>query len=317
MNQPPPIWMRHWHRSAPRPSGPWTVTHGDDHGLLDPERGVVTTVDPAADRRLPGIAAALAEGDRLIAYRHQRRAVTRNTTSFTKIVRPDRAATIVDNHELLVGPAGFEAPRVLQATEDGRVRIEAIGGPSLHDRLRAGVGIPIGEVATALAALHDVSPSAAVPGATIDDPVRWIEIVTRMEPTRRESLRAVADDLPSVEPAGSALLHTDLHDKNIMLTDRGVHFIDLDGLAVGAPEIDVVNLGVHLELRALQAGREPGAARRQFENLLTAYQGRRPLDATNVAAIERQTWFRLACLYLCRPAGRRLAPTLLDRAREW
>ncbi|MEP1123160.1 MAG: phosphotransferase [Ilumatobacter sp.] len=314
MNDLPPIWMRRWHTAAPSPSGPWTVTDGDDHGLLDPERGVVTVVDPADDRRLPGLAAALADGGRLVAYRHHRRAVTRDTTSFTKVVRPDRAAGIVRNHEVLVGSPGFETPRVLHATDDGRVQIETVEGPSLHGLLRADVDVPIPAVATALSALHAVSPSATVPPAEFDDPARWIAIVTRMEPARRRSLQAVADELPSVDPAGSALVHTDLHDKNVMSTRRGVHFIDLDGLAVGAPEIDVVNLAVHLELRALQAGLEAGEGRRRFENLLTAYQRRRPLDATNVSAIERHTWFRLGCLYLCRPSGRRLAHALLDRA---
>ena len=172
-------------------------------------------------------------------------------------------------------------------------------------------------MATAMAALHAVSKSPNdLPAATIDDPTRWITIATRMDPTLRQLLQAVADTLPSVDPTGTALVHTDLHDKNIMLTDCSVHFIDLDGLAVGAPEIDVVNLGVHLELRALQAGDDPARGRRHFDELLTAYDTQRPLDCTVVAAIEQHTWFRLACLYLCRPSGHRLAGAMLQRATK-
>jgi tRNA A-37 threonylcarbamoyl transferase component Bud32 len=307
--------MHRWPKSAPCPAGPWTVTDGEGYGLLDPENGVVTPIDPATDRRLPGIAASLATGAQMIAYRHQRRAVTRNTRSFTKIVRPDRASTIVDNHQMLAGAHGFEIPQILDVLDDGRVHIEAIGGPTLHDRLRIGGDVPLCEIATAMAALHAASKSPNnLPAATIDDPTRWITIATRMDPTLRDRLQAVADTLPKVDPTGTALVHTDLHDKNVMLTERSVHFIDLDGLAAGAPEIDVVNLGVHLELRALQAGHDRARGRRHFDELLIAYDTQRSLSSTVVEAIERHTWFRLACLYLCRPSGHRLAGAMLQRA---
>lgn len=310
-----PSWMRQWPKSAPRPTGPWTVANGTTFGLLDPERGIVTSIDPATDRRLPGLAPALAAGDRIVAYRHRRRAVTRSAEAYTKVVRPEHAAAVIARHDLLQGVDGLRAPHVLAAHDDGRVRIEAVHGERLHDRLRSGAAVPIREIVGALAALHARPVGAGVlPAARVDDPMRWVGIVARIAPALAEPLETVARQLPPVDPAGSALLHTDLHDKNIILTTAHVALVDLDALAVGAPEIDVMNLVAHLELRALQAGQGAEAGRGLRQRVLANYCDMRPFDGALAAAIERHTWFRLACLYLCRTPDHRLVDALLRRA---
>jgi hypothetical protein len=315
MTSEPPAWMHEWPWSAPRPTGRWTVTDGTRYGLLDPEHGRVTPVDPIDDVRLPGIAAAIEHGEQLVAYRHGRRAVTRQKSSFTKIVRPSRSVSVADNHRLLTNASGFRTPTLIDSFDDGRVQIEAVGGPSLHDRLRVGARLPIDEVASAVAAFNDTAvPADTLAPATPDEPARWIDIVSRMNPSLRHELQHAADTLPLLDTGGSSLVHTDLHDKNVLLSERGVNIIDLDGLALGTPEVDVVNLAVHLELRALQAGLAPAEGRRQFEQFVTAYDIICPLDPSTVSAIERHTWFRLACLYLCRASGVPLAGALLQRA---
>ena len=138
--------------------------------------------------------------------------------------------------------------------------------------------------------------------------------MSRMNRSLRHELQHVAAALPALDISGNCLVHTDLHDKNLLLSERGVHVIDLDGLALGAPEVDVVNLAVHLELRALQAGIDPSEGRRQSEQFVTAYDAIRPVDPSTVSAIERHTWFRLTCLYLCRASVAPLAGALLERA---
>ena len=307
--------MHEWPRSAPRPTGLWTVTDGTRYGLLDPEHGSVTPVNPANDPRLPGIATALKDGQHLIAYRHQRRAVTRHKGSFTKIVRPSRAASLAQNHELLANATGYHTPTVIDCSDDGRVQIEAVGGPSLHDRLRIGARIPIDEIVSAVTAFNaTVVPTNTLPLATPDTPSRWIDIVARMDPSLRHQLQQSADTLPPLDISGNCVVHTDLHDKNVLLTERGVHIIDVDGLALGAPEVDAANLAVHLELRTIQASGHPAEGRRQFEQFINAYDAALPLDPETVSAVARHTWFRLACLYLCRASSATLPAALLQRA---
>ncbi len=290
------------------------MTDGTRHALLHPESGMTTTIDPSADRRLPGVAAAVRDGGALVAYRHERRAVTRQPDSFTKIVRPDRTATIVENHRLLASSRGFASPRVLAVSSDGRIELEVVDGPSLHHLIRVGAPVPLEQIAVALAALHTAATDAEIPPLAADDPDRWITIVGRIHAAFAGTLREIADGLPPLDVSGTALVHSDLHDKNVMSTGRRIHLIDLDGLARGAPEVDVVNLGVHLELRELQSGGDPVTGIRRRELLLDAYRAERVLDDSIISAVERHTWFRLACLYLCRASTSSVVEGLLHRA---
>ncbi|MDH4171791.1 MAG: hypothetical protein OEW42_19585, partial [Acidimicrobiia bacterium] len=142
----------------------------------------------------------------------------------------------------------------------------------------------------------------------------------------------------SLDQRAEVVVHGDLHDKNVfcdtprpadaaqltatpLLADAAplggagpLALIDLDGLGLGAPEDDVANLAVHLELRNLQARTGLPFGTRSGE-LYRSYQRTQPLDRERLEAVERHTWFRLACLYQYRVASRHLVPQLLRAAR--
>ena len=120
--------------------------------------------------------------------------------------------------------------------------------------------------------------------------------------------------LPPVEVRAEVVVHGDLHDKNIFVDRPGL--IDLDGLGLGAPEDDLANLAVHLELRNLQAGTglAPGARSEQLYRAHRQAWTGRPLDPERLRQVEQHTWFRLACLSQYRAGSRRLVPRMLNAA---
>jgi Phosphotransferase enzyme family len=309
----PPEWTTHWPRAAPHPTRPWTVSNGTDYALLDPDRGRLTTPEPSVDSRLPALARAL-EGGELVAYRHHRRAVVRHRERFVKVVRPGRVADLVNRHECATSESTYASPVVLDHTDDGCVDLSTLLGRSLHERIRRNSSPPISSVARLLANVA-ATDASTLPDASVDSSQRWIETVCRIDPDLRSCLEEVAATLPLLDITGSAFVHGDLHDKNIIIDlvgDFGV--IDLDGACRGAPEIDVANLSVHLELRALQSGQSADVGAAQSAQLVAACADSADLDLDLVHDVQRHTWFRLACLYRCRLAGRHLTSALLDRS---
>ena len=85
--------------------------------------------------------------------------------------------------------------------------------------------------------------------------------------------------------------------------------------SASAREDDVANLAVHVALRSLQAGESIGRALTRRDVLIDSYSRHAPLDDERMAATEAAVWFRLACLYRYRAAGRPLLATMLGLAR--
>lgn len=312
-------WLCTWPTGYPRVEGPWTVRRRDQWGILDPERALVDPVDPAGDRRLPAIAEALRAG-RLVGYRHGRRAVVATGSSFVKVVRPGRVDALVERHALLARAGEYDVPAVLEATANGRVELEVMPGRSLHEALRVDPLRSLDDVGRLLAALHAQAVPSWLPPRSGDDPRTWVATTRRSPTAHLEAISRLAGDLPPLELRCDVVVHGDLHDKNIFCDaarpDRPARLglIDLDGLACGAPEDDVANLAVHLELRNLQAGSGLPFGIRARE-LYAGYRRVRPLDAARCLAVERHTWFRLACIYQYRTASSHLVPQLLRAAR--
>ena len=297
------------------PDGSW--------GRLDPETGAVDTVDPAADRKLPALASAVERGE-LIGYRAGRRAIVAAPDRFIKVVRPSRLEALVATHRTLAatGPPDLALPHLLASAEAGSLDLSPVPGRSLHQLLRSRpsestVRRALDAIGAALASFHATPPGPDRPRRAPDEAARWVATVGRSEPGEAARLAEVADGLPPLAPTGlarSAVVHGDLHDKNVFVTTGGVGLIDLDSVALGCPEDDVANLGVHLELRALQVGAEPALGHDRARRLFTTYGRHRPLDEQRLDAVQRHTWFRLACLYRFRAASRPLVPELLRRA---
>lgn len=317
-----PRFMGRWPTAYPRHRGCWTLRSRDGRwGSLDPETHEIATGVPENDPELPALRGLLARGD-LIGYRVGRRAVIRTPeTTFLKVVRPKRLAALIRAHETATGtPSAMMVPEVLHSDPAGWVELGRVPGRSLHDALRAATPVRGGiddicAVGRALAEFHQAPPSPTLTHRVLDDPARWIDTVGRIEPLARAELTRVATELPVLTPTGGVAVHGDLHDKNVFVARDGVGLIDLDGLGLGAPEDDVANLAVHLRLRALQAGADALLGEQRADCLYAAYSSVRPLDPVRVDAVERHTWFRLACLYRFRDGSRHLTPELLRRAR--
>jgi aminoglycoside phosphotransferase (APT) family kinase protein len=79
-----------------------------------------------------------------------------------------------------------------------------------------------------------------------------------------------------------------------------VAFIDFDTLQRGDAAVDLANLAVHLELRAMQAGEGVAAAAPLRAALLEGY-GAGPALTERLAPYEAAVRLRLACVYAFRP----------------
>jgi len=284
-----------------------------------------------ADPRLPALA-ALAEGRdaELVAHRPGRRGVVRlgaaRAPEYAKLLRSDRFAAAlrtVRGAGGLVGD-GLGWPRLLHHDRERCMLVTAAAaGHSLHDLLGRD-GAPRAARAAGLA-LADLAASAVDTSLTRHDADAEIAVlrtwVARLRAYAPDLGPTVASALGTVEQALSAgpveappaLLHRDLHDKQLFVTDDGrVELIDLDTLALGERALDLANLLVHLELRALQRVTSPATSRACAAALLEGAEppgaARRRLDAYADAAR-----LRLACVYAFRPAWRGLVPALLER----
>ncbi len=142
------------------------------------------------------------------------------------------------------------------------------------------------------------------------DRLRALEpsVYTRLGDTPRRVFGALAQG-----SCGSVPLHRDFHDKQVFIDAAGrAGILDFDTMAMGEPALDVANMLVHLELRALQQRCSPDAAGHAAEAFLDAYRPEAGVRQ-RLAAYEAATRLRLACLYMWRPAWRHLGPALLAR----
>lgn len=299
--------------------------------------GAVATVDGAgivlqwggADRRLPGLARVLdGPGTTLVVHRPERRAVVRReapaATTYLKMVRPGRLPAVVGSVEGLGTPAVVD-----HDPATGTIEHAALPGTSLHEMLDD-PAFPEADVVAAFAAtgaavrrLHGAVPPVAArshdAAAEAGVAARWAEhaLVHRvLAPVEAERVRAQAAEVASLlrrhpAPGPGALIHRDLHDKQVLVTATGdVGILDLDTLARGDAALDVANLVVHLELRALQGHCGPGLARAAADAFFDGYRPDRGLRE-RLAAYAAASRLRLACVYAFRPRWSRLGGRLL------
>lgn len=329
------LGVSRWTVIHPRPRGAWTATGASADGIsswsvIGDER--IDPRVPSDDRDLPGLGSVLGHGE-LRSYRPGRRAVVAldDGATYAKVVRPRRAAELVARLGAVATITGCDAdaPRVPvvrreSRPDDGLVLLEALPGRSLHEALGTDVdpgarSEAIGVAAGMLAAFHRCDPRGAdLPPATDGgSPAEWLAVVTKVHPGLNTYYAEVAERLgpggAGVTDVIPALVHGDLHDRNLLLDGGRGALLDLDGVGVGDPAIDVGNLAAHLFLRALQRGDDVGVGRADAAVLLT----RHPAGGARGARWGARSLFRLACLYRFRMASAHLAPTLLDEADRW
>jgi aminoglycoside phosphotransferase (APT) family kinase protein len=209
------------------------------------------------------------------------------------------------------------------------VRLRAVPGRALHDRL-ADADLP-GAAAAAGAALRALHDGPLPVGAPVRDARaeiaglehRAVALAAHAAPgsparalaQRMLALAArVAGELRTGAAGRTVAVHGDLHDKQILVADDGtVGIIDFDTLTAGEAALDLANLVVHLELRALQGACTAGAAAAAGRALLDAYAPDAAMRA-RMPAYARATRLRLAWLYAFRPSRAGVVSGLLGVA---
>lgn len=162
---------------------------------------------------------------------------------------------------LALTSGGVQTPTPLAQLDDGRVGIDSfIDGVELRTWLLTNDSAA-DELAESLLAFHATSPPTATPTRTESDDlanaVSGLEALRRLNVGVGDLVEPVATSLAAAEPRGrtTALIHGDLHDKNVMVNEQGVWFIDLERVAIGSPASDLGRLRAHaLSLEVRQPG---------------------------------------------------------------
>ncbi|GAA4520957.1 aminoglycoside phosphotransferase family protein [Brachybacterium paraconglomeratum] len=315
---------------------------------LDPATGEVTVFETGADPRLPGLSRVLTahSGAVVVSHRPGKRAVVRTrdehgAAHFVKIVRPGRAERLlaaIDRSEAFTGP--FRTATVLAADED-TVTFSELPGTLLHDGLPVAGGLwrrawretleawsaavrssrlPSGdaglETRTAEGRTAETrSPEVHGPEAEAAVLAAWGLRADAVDPAgapaRRRAIAAARRELGRLgEVERPALIHRDLHDKQILWTaGEAPALLDVDTATLGDPALDAANLRAHATWRELQEiwSVEQAEVVREEIDRAAAQLGIRP---ETLAAYESGTIARLACVYAFRPRWRETAQQL-------
>jgi hypothetical protein len=298
-----------------------TATEQVAPGQVERLGGHLVLQHGGADRRLTALAPLVAAGAELVVHRPARRAVVRATdgdqqTVWTKVVRSRRAADLVRRMRAAAAVPGLTAPDVTAWDEEtGTIALSTLPGTTLHDLLTGDVTDDVAAgVGRAVATLHGATgpvpdgatthrPSAEVE-ATLDllDLARGHRALTPREAiaVERDIAHAASRIMTAGPPSTPALIHRDLHDKQLLVDGDRVGMLDVDMLAPGDPALDLGNLLAHLDLRAAQGWTTPATARRVADGVLEACapDGR---TATAAQAYRSLTHARLRALYAFRP----------------
>lgn len=287
-----------------------------------------------ADRRLPGLAPLLKQpGAYLLVHRPERRAVVRLETptrlSYAKVVRPGRTQALAAVGSVVrnLGGGAFIAPQPLAVeVKRGIIVWSALPGVSLYALSGQARLISAAQSAgRALKALHTAPPPPYLTAHSAGDEIgvlqRWLNRLETFIPPLSSQIRSIAAGLfealnNSNTPSPSVLLHRDFYDKQIFINAGGhIGLLDFDTLSTGEAALDLANVLVHFELRALQGRCPLGQATAAGAALLDGYEPglsvRRRLDPYADAAR-----LRLACVYAFRPYGVSLVPALLARVGQ-
>ncbi len=228
------------------------------------------------DPNLPGLAVALDRGNvqrlladlgsgvdgvelRVRAYRPGRRAVVEATSGgtrvFLKVVPPDRAQRLHENHRLLA--PHLPVPDSIGWTDDGIVVLPGVGGSTLRSVLACGGPTP---APAAVDALLDRLPPELVdrpPRTSWSDAVRHHgRVVGATVPALAGQVSGLVEQLAErAHPTQERPLvpvHGDLHEAQLLVRSRRVvGLLDVDTAGVGHRVDDLANLCAHLSVLAL------------------------------------------------------------------
>ncbi len=310
----------HW--SSDREALRRTAAADEHMAIVEVEGEQVALQAAGTDVRLRGLEAAVGlPGARLVSHRAQRRATVAVPGAYLKIVRPGRVGAAAAAHRAVHAVA---APSVL--SEDEQAGVLALGrvpGRALRERLaEPGAAAAVRATGAAIHRLHKQDAPeiarARVHGAREEAMVLtdWLQRLLWHDPATYAKLgvraQQVLDDLAGLRDVRPALIHRDLHDKQVLVAeDGGIALIDLDTLTLGDPAIDLGNLAAHFDLRARQAGAQPGSHGGLRDALLAGYDAREACRR-RIAVYEQATLLRLACVYAFRPRWAAVAASLAE-----
>ncbi|MGH8875561.1 MAG: phosphotransferase family protein, partial [Acidimicrobiia bacterium] len=218
----------------------------------------------------------------------------------------------------------FDSPRLLgHDPERGMTLWSYLAGRSL-DELASSRSPEVLQAAAAageaVKALHTGPIPSGLPARDGAAEAAWVEVwVERLAALApflggqaRVTLPRVRERLArSAEPA--ALVHADLHDRQVMLDGGRVGILDWDTVAVGEPALDLANLLVHMEVRAMLGGRRAADAGPAGAAVMTGYGAAHPGRIVDYAAAIR---LRVACQYRFRPPAAHICDLLINRLTE-
>lgn len=277
-----------------------------------------------ADARLRPLAGIVAGGADLVVHRPERRAVVRGAEGYTKVVRPRRAVELADRMRSAAAIPEVHAPEVLDVDEDsGTIRLSTLPGRTLHDLLADAPpdGGHLGTVALAVGhavrALHDASPPTGLPGhdvaAEAASSTTLLRLARRHRALPEATLARLSGDISRASgslaavgaPHRPALIHRDLHDKQLLVETGSdgaieVGILDVDMLALGDPALDLGNVLAHLDLRVQQGWTTRAAADVVAEGILEGYAPDERVRAA-LPGYRALTCARLVALYAFRP----------------
>lgn len=295
------------------------VVELDDPGVLLQGGG--------ADRKLKALAGlVLNPANCLVAHRPERRAVVGLSEGdgmrYAKVVRPDRVAGLAEAARRLAAVGAFATPGLISSVaRDGVTIWSRLPGRSLYELLDSDALVPAAQAAgAALRVLH----AAVIDGLPLHSAASerkvisgWLQYLEAYDPRCANQLRGAAQTVDAMLDglgSGPAVpLHRDCYDKHILAcADDAVGLLDFDTLAAGDPALDLANVLVHFELRALQGRCMTRQAQAAAGALVAGYRPDRNLRS-RLAAYAAATRLRLACVYRFRPDGRHLPQALTDQ----
>jgi tRNA A-37 threonylcarbamoyl transferase component Bud32 len=250
----------------------------------------------------------------VLAHRAERRAVVRHEAAgvvrYAKVTAARKVRGIVEQWERARRAARghVDTPDLCEWDEERGITCwSALKGCSMHELLgSAHAAAASGPVGEALAHLHGGECSGLQAHGAAEEAAVLRQWHGRLRPFDAEFAEEIAGAIEStaealVAAAGSrhGVIHRDLHDKQVFITEQGrVEMLDFDLLAAGEPELDLGNWTAHLQLRAIQGEVTQAGAEEAAAEFLGGYGVH---DERRLRAYARSSLLRLACVYSFRP----------------
>ena len=250
------------------------------------------------------------------------RAVGPRGSAIVKVYASERAPVVAARLGALAqGPPEPVVPEVLLCVPDAHlVALSEVPGVPLREALLGGDLATCRRAGAVLGGWHGAWWGAAPPALVPHTVEREVEIlkgrIERASPEVAAAVEAALADLADTRWQPATIVHRDLYEEQIMVSER-IGLIDLDDAALGPPELDVGNLLAHVDLLAVRAQSDLGAA---IEAFLDGYRTTaRALDVSLLGRCRGLSLLRLACIHdhraLVDGAGAPLAVALAGGSR--